>query len=68
MGAYGAGSAKRQYAYANSPHIRRVDKGKLKRWAIPDEKKVTTAVHYYDKEGNKRWHGTAQLKSTEKLA
>ena len=62
MNRYGAGSAKRQYAWANSPAIMKLDVG-WKRMVAS----IKTSVHYKDRHGNKRWKGSSALKSTEIL-
>lgn len=70
MGAYFGNSLKRQYAYANSPAIRRLDKGKLQMIKARLEKsgnKAKTRRAHPDKNGKLRYHGTKELKSTETL-
>ena len=78
MGLFGAPTAKRQFAYSNSPVARRLDRGKLqvqprkasaKRNAVKKnkQKKIATAVQYRNKQGKLCWHGTGELKATETL-
>ena len=70
MGAYFGNSLKHQYAYANSPAIRRLDKGKLQMIKARLEKsgnKAKTRRAHPDKNGKLRYHGTKELKSTETL-
>lgn len=70
MGAYFANSLKRQFAYSNSPAIRRLDKGKLQMIKARLEKsgsKTKTRRAYPDKNGKLRYYGTKKLKETEKL-
>ena len=72
MGAYFAKSLKRQYAYANSAAIRKLDRAPLQGWRNTSRQakpcKVQTAKVYKDSHGKKRYHGTAALKATEPLA
>ena len=75
MGLFGAATAKRQFAYSNSPVVRRLDRGKLQvkprkvsgKRTAPAKKKVATAVQYKNKEGKLCWHGSGALKATETL-
>ena len=64
MAAYGAPTMKRQYCYANSPHIRRIDRGKLQKKPI---KKVETAAVKKKSSGVVSYTGTKSLRGTEKL-
>ena len=63
---YNAKTAKRQYALANSPAIRSLDKGKLqvhgKKLA---KEKIITARKYQDRSGKWRYMGTPELRKTE---
>ena len=69
MGLYGAQSAKRQFAYSNSPAIRKLDKGPLKMSARKRIKnKVKTAIKTVRKDGGTGWCGTKELKATETLS
>ncbi|CAE7451481.1 unnamed protein product [Symbiodinium necroappetens] len=65
MRCFGASTDKRQYAYANSPHIRKLDRGQLPRNRKADKTPTATSVRYRDEHGKKCWHGTAELKHTE---
>ena len=62
MSRYGAPSPKRQYAWANSPAILRLDVG----WKRM-KPTLKTCEQYLNKKGKKCWKGTAKLKSTEIL-
>ena len=66
MAHYRAPTPKRHYAYSNSKVIHRIDKGRLAGWK-PRGEKVTTAEHYTDASGKKRYKGTKALRSTETL-
>lgn len=62
MSRYGAKSAKRQYAWANSPAILRLDVG----WKRM-KSKISTCIKYVNREGRKCYKGSPQLKGTESL-
>lgn len=63
MSMYGAETPKRQYAWANSPAIMRLDVGWRKFKA-----KYQTVEQYRDKRGVLRYHGTKALRHTEMLS
>ena len=68
MAHYKAPTPKRHWAYGNSPAIYSLDKGKLHSWQRKEKKdRVQTAVHYFDKNGVRRWKGTKKLRATENL-
>lgn len=60
MSRYGAKSPKRQYAWANSPAILRLDVGWKKM-----KHTIRTCHQYVNKNGKRCWHGSSQLKRTE---
>lgn len=70
MSQFGAATLKPQYAYSNSPSIRKVhhyasETSKVKK----DMKtKVQTCRKYTNKEGKECYMGTSDLKATETLA
>ena len=68
MSAYGATTAKRQFAYANSPEIRKIDRGTLQRHVDFLGKRVRTTYCYINSAGKKCYNGTKNLKGTEILA
>lgn len=68
MGHYAARTAKRHYAYANSPTVLKIDRGKLQMSTIPRENKPVTCEKYHDRNGKLRFKGTKKLKQTETLA
>lgn len=61
---YDGPSPKRHFMYSNSPHIRRLDKGKLQGWKASSSK-AKNAIVYRDSQNRKRYKGTALLKSSE---
>ena len=66
---YKAPTAKRHYGYANSPVVRRLDRGTLQRTKHgSDQQKIQTCEKYYDGSGKLRYKGTRHLKGTEPLA
>ena len=75
MGDYFAKSLKRQYAYANSPTIRKLDKNQDQpagRSRVVTSRqcglgKVKTTTVYKDSKGKKRYQGSSELKGTETL-
>ena len=70
MAHYGAQTAKRHYAWSNSPHIKALDKGKLQWKSWQENRKglhVETVRKYKDKCGKARYHGTKALRGTELL-
>ena len=70
MGAYYASSLKRQFAYANSPAIRRLDRGQLQvtRARLQrSNRTIKTRRSYTNKAGRLCYQGTKELKSTETL-
>ena len=70
MGAYFANSLKRQFAYANSPAIRRLDRGQLQVTRARLQRtnhKIKTRRVYTNKAGKTCYQGTKQLKDTEML-
>ena len=69
MAHYASCTPKRHFAYANSPWIRKLDKGVLqwKNRLAQGHKKVQTAVTYRSKSGKKCYKGTKALKKTEYL-
>ncbi|CAE7355961.1 unnamed protein product [Symbiodinium sp. CCMP2592] len=69
MGAYYASSLKRQFAYANSPAIRRLDRGQLQVTRArlqSSDRTVKTRRSYTNKSGKLCYQGTKELKATEK--
>jgi hypothetical protein len=67
MGHYAARTAKRHYAYANSPTVLKIDRGKLQMSTIPRDNKPVTCEKYRDRNGKLRFKGTKKLKQTEIL-
>lgn len=66
---YKAPTAKRHYGYANSPVVRRLDRGTLQRTKHgSDQQKIQTCEKYYDGSGKLRYKGTRHLKGTEPLS
>ena len=67
MGAYFGKTLKRQYAYSNSPVIRRLDRGHLQqiRTRLENAQKVRTSEVYKNKAGKPCYVGTKHLKATE---
>lgn len=65
MAHYDSRTPKRHYCFGNTAVILGLDKGILRKWKPNDGKKVITARHYHDKQGKKRYQGTASLKATE---
>ena len=53
-------SPKRHYAYSNSPEVARLDKGRLKHF-----KGKSLCRKYVDKQGRRRYVGTARLRKSE---
>ena len=65
---YSAPTPKRHYGYSNSAATLALDRGALKKdQRKPKEKRIRTAVVYFDKKGVKRYKGTDALRSTESL-
>lgn len=63
---FGGATAKRHFAFSNSPAISKLDRGRLTGWKkLPPQKQ--TARHYRDRKGRRRYQGTSQLKKTEFL-
>lgn len=67
MSAFGSETAKPQYAYSNSPSIRKVYHYAPTSFNKVVDTKVTTCRQYKNKAGKDCWVGTAQLKDTEIL-
>lgn len=69
MGAFGAATAKPQYAYSNSPSIRKLHHYAPSTWKVKknDKVKVETCRKYQNKEGKDCYTGTSALKGTETL-
>ena len=67
MSAYGAKTAKRQFAYANSPEIRKIDRGAQQSHVEFRRKSVSTTYRYINSAGRKCCNGTKDLKGTEIL-
>ena len=44
-----------------------LDRGRLRKWKPKGGHKTVTAERYVDSKGKKRYKGTSQLRSTEKL-
>lgn len=65
MGHFKSMTSKRHYCYSNSAEILKFDKGTLPRNWNSSSPKVTTAQHYVDKQGVRRYKGTSSLKRTE---
>ena len=68
MAHYSSQTPKRHFAYSNSRHILRVDKGVLQ-WKnrVNREKAPKTVVQYKSKSGKSCYKGTPALKKTEIL-
>ena len=68
MAHFSAATPKRHFAYANSQHILRVDRGVLQ-WKnrLNKGQTVQTAVKYKSKSGKTCYKGTPALKKTENL-
>lgn len=68
MAHYSSQTPKRHFAYSNSRHVLRVDKGVLQ-WknGVNREKAPKTVVHYKSKSGKSCYKGTSALKKTETL-
>ena len=65
---YSAPTPKRHYGKSNSAATLALDRGALKKdQRKPKEKRIRTAVVYFDKKGVKRYKGTDALRSTENL-
>ena len=68
---YGARSPKRSVAISNSSAIGGLDRGPLRNWkkikAWLGKRAVQTCKRYKDAKGKRRWVGTKELRSTEKL-
>ena len=64
---YDGATDKPHMGFANSPHIRQLDKGRLDRAATKGSSKPTikTCVKYKDSKGLTRYKGTTSLKGTE---
>ena len=67
MAHYKSKTPKRHLAFGNTKVLLALDRGRLRKWKRAGVSKVQTAVHYLDKQGKKRYKGTAQLKGTENL-
>lgn len=69
---YGGPTPKRHVCWGNSPAVARLDLGTLRGWAkkvreqdaagVP---RVKTTETYVDRQGNKRFKGSADLKASE---
>ena len=67
MAHYKSKTPKRHLAFGNTKVLLALDRGRLRKEKRAGVSKVQTAVHYLDKQGKKRYKGTAQLKGTENL-
>ena len=70
MGDFFGKSLKRQYAYSNSPVVRKLNCSHLNlasRRRLSKARKVQTRFQYQDKTGQVRFRGTKQLKDTQNL-
>lgn len=67
MSAFGAASAKPQYAYANSPALRKVYQFIPTTTKVKKKEKVETCRKYKNKQGKDCYAGTSALKDTETL-
>ena len=67
---YGGRTPKRHYLYSNSPHMAKLQAGKLQNY-LKDESQPSrssqTCKHYINENGKRCWVGTASLKKTECL-
>ena len=68
MSSFGSATAKPQYAYSNSPSIRRVHQYAPTTSVERTGEHVETCRAYKNKEGRVCYTGTKNLKSTERLA
>ena len=69
---YGGPTPKRHVAWANSPHIRFLDMGRLIGWAKRKREMQQRGIapkelvqKYVDKNGKRRYKGSKSLKSSE---
>ena len=68
MGYYFAKSLKRQYAYSNSPAIRKLERDKVQATRrLCSLGKIQTVTRVKHEIGKERFTGTGQLKGTERL-
>ncbi len=70
MAHYGGNTAKRHYAWSNSPNIKALDKGPLQWKSWKESRKglhVETVRKYKDKSGKTKYQGTKALRGTELL-
>lgn len=72
MALYGGPTPKRHLCICNSRHIQELDRGKLRDWKAKVKELEESGSRpkplvktYVDRHGKKRWHGTADLKSSE---
>ena len=70
MSKFGAATAKPQYAYSNSPSIRKVHHYESQPSKVKKDMKakVQTCRKYTNKQGKECYVGTSELKDTETLA
>lgn len=64
---YGGSSPKRHIMFSNSPAVSKLCKGRLQGWKAHMNKESKPCRSYKGKDGRRRFHGTKNLKSTEKL-
>ena len=64
---YNSATAKRHFAYGNTPVIGSLDRGKLQMSGLLKNQKIKTCAKYRDGSGKLRYKGTKHLKSTELL-
>lgn len=67
---YSGPTPKKHYAFANSPHIGRLWRGRLVGWTKKpkeERERKSTTIRYVDKQGRARWKGSPLLRSSECL-
>ena len=64
MSRYGGSSPKRQWAYSNSPAIKRLDVG----WKRMSRRKLQTTIRYKNRDGKWCYKGARGLRSTETIS
>ena len=71
MAHYGGATPKPHYAWGNSPHIAKLDKGRLVGWHAKQQQagvtKVRTCEIYKNKRGETCYKGTRNLRKSELL-
>ena len=73
MAHYGGKTPKRHYMFANSPHISKINLGRLKGWRVKKNilkekgQAIDLVDQYVDKSGKRRYKGNKQLRGSELL-